>query len=140
MNETFCISCQNREDCQQPCTELEIFLFQEHKHPLSGSTTLSTDYMDATFQSREREPAYLLDQERKARKERKERGKAVNKLISYFAEITGEEGKSLKYFLIWKMKQEEELKDWEIAEIIGFSRQRISQILGEIKADIGQTD
>jgi hypothetical protein len=138
MNETFCIACDRKEDCREPCTELEVHLFQEFVHPLSGENPLSTDYMDKVFKGREREEN-PLELERQQRKARKKRGKAVNKLVAYFAEITGEEGKSLKYFLIWKMKVEEQLKDREIAEIIGFSRQRISQILGEIKADIGQT-
>jgi hypothetical protein len=123
-----------RETCQSPCEELQTFLKLSESHPLSGSSTLSTDYMDNVFEI-ETPGESELELLRIRIKERKERGQAIKKLIRYFAEITGEEGKSLKYFLIWRMKAEEKLKDWEIAEIIGLSRRRIGQILGEIRFD-----
>jgi len=132
MENDFCIGCDQKEECMEPCQDLQAYLLISDCQPLSGSSTLSGDYMDKIFASTDI-PETELEQERRLRKERKERGKAIDKLITYFGKITGEEGKSLKYFFIWKLKVEERLKDREIADIIGLSRQRINQILSEIK-------
>jgi hypothetical protein len=93
---------------------------------------LSTDYMDKIFAAPEGSES-VLTRERRVRREKRQRGRAINKLVAYFGELTGEEGKSLKYFLIWKMYQEEELSHREIAEILDVTRARITQIIIEIK-------
>jgi hypothetical protein len=135
MDVTYCMICGSRETCQRPCEELQTFLKLQESHPLSGSSTLSSDYMDNVFEMEVLEES-AIELAKIARKERKERAKAISGLISYFGEITGEEGESLKYFLIWKMKQEEKLKDWQIAEIMGLSRSRVTQILLKIRDSI----
>jgi len=135
MNETFCLTCPNRDTCQAPCEELEIYLYQGHTHPLSGSSTISNDLMDSMFEGEEKVLSNKGDDERIQRKARRERGKAIDKIVAYLGKITGEEGKSLKYFLIWKMKVDEGLKHWEIAEIMGLSRRRISQIIQDIESN-----
>jgi len=131
----FCIACEDREDCEGVCVDLNNYM----EGFTTGSTitqfTMSTDFLDAKFSDPDTEET-RIEREQRLRKERKERGKAVRNIVRHFANLTDEEGKSLKFFLIWKMSVEEKLKHWEIAEIIGISRQRISQILDEIKVEI----
>jgi DNA-directed RNA polymerase specialized sigma subunit len=134
MENDYCVDCEKKEDCKGPCDPLQAYLLLTEGQPLSGSINLSSDYIDKTFADPRKEKSNI-ERARELRKERKSRGKAIGKIIGHLAKLTGEEGKSLKYFFIWKMSQEEEKKHWEIAEIMGLSRRRVSQILEEIKLD-----
>jgi DNA-directed RNA polymerase specialized sigma subunit len=132
MENTYCIGCDFRELCVDPCEELRAHLKEGEWDLLGKYSQLSTDYMDKVFPDQaDRETDQ--ENERRLAKERKDRGKAINKLVAYFGRITGEEGKSLKYYFVWKLYNEEMLTHTEIAEILDVSRPRISQMLLEIK-------
>lgn len=126
-----CGFCKNSAVCHDPCQELLKELKALDGPPFWGPL-LSEMLIERIFAEVPKSET-ILQKERRLRKERKARGKAMADLISYFSAITQEEGKCLKYYFIWRMFKEEELNHREIAEILNISRQRVSQIVNIIE-------
>lgn len=57
------------------------------------------------------------------------RGAAMKRLIELITEITNDDGYSLRLFFILMLVGVEKLKHWEVGEMFGLSRGRVSQIV-----------
>jgi DNA-directed RNA polymerase specialized sigma subunit len=90
---------------------------------------LSTDFQDKVF-SKEYKTDYEVWEERDRYVRR--RKEAFGEVVTVFEEL-----KSIKKLLIWQMRVLEELTMAEIAEIVGYTEARVSQILREIKVKSG---
>jgi hypothetical protein len=126
-----CHDCEVKDGCRAACQDLEKDL-EAVEVPCFSGPLFSEMLIERVFPEMPKEETYL-QRERRLRKERKARGKAIAELIAYFSAITNEEGKSLRFFLIWRLAKEESLSHREIADIMGISRQRISQIMNIIE-------
>lgn len=121
-----CVDCPKKHICNEPCEKLTLDLEKQEGPPFWGPL-LSEMLIERIFPDMPKESPQ--QKAARLRKERKRQGEAIRELIDYFSALTGEKGKSLKYFFVWKLSNEDKFKQHEIAEILSLSRVRVNQIL-----------
>lgn len=122
-----CLDCENKLCCKEPCEELLTDLETREGPPFWGPL-FSEMLIERIFPDMPKENPQSF-----AAAQRKATGKAISKLVDYFAALTKEEGKCLKYYFIYKLNKEDGYNHREIAEILNLSRQRVSQIMNIIE-------
>lgn len=122
MKNEYCKGCDKKKECATICPELESHLSDKRDR----ATALSSDYIDKAFPSEL--AADILRERRYDLLQR--RGREARPLLNYFSAFGS---LAVRFFWMWQLKNQECLKNEEIAIILGISESRVSQIFKEIK-------